>query len=238
MTEIELINDRAIEVKINEFESLGGCIDIKVFSISRQLDDRQSHLLTAIQTLHEIEKNTDDYFIDIAEKLGTQRDIYYNVAFDIKKLENSQIKISSDEFLGPLFDFKSMRPIIRGRTANHLNDYFFYDCQENKNEIIDVSKLDFYHKYSSNGTSLGFTGAFLDPPHSLRAGNTILEKGQYFLSFCDFVFSDIKKIVVYKWSTDCSNYFDAGKEWWGSHFWTVYNPVKNWYIGIAASTTD
>jgi len=52
------------------------------------------------------------------------------------------------------------------------------------------------------------------------------------------LFTDISQIEVYKWSTDSSNYFDEGKDWWGSFFWTVYNPCRDWYIGIIASTTD
>ncbi|WP_343784001.1 hypothetical protein [Wandonia haliotis] len=41
-----------------------------------------------------------------------------------------------------------------------------------------------------------------------------------------------------KWSTNCSPFFNAGKEWWGTFFWTIYNPEKNWYIGICGSETD
>lgn len=64
------------------------------------------------------------------------------------------------------------------------------------------------------------------------------EKGNFFLDFCRLLFTDISQIEVYKWSTDSSNYFDEGKKWWGSFFWTVYNPCRYWYIGIIASTTD
>lgn len=29
--------------------------------------------------------------------------------------------------------------------------------------------------------------------------------------------------IIYSWSDDWSNYFDAGKEWWGTFYWTVFN---------------
>jgi hypothetical protein len=67
---------------------------------------------------------------------------------------------------------------------------------------------------------------------------TNFDIGKFFLEFNEFLFDNINKLIIYSWQTNCSNYFDAGKEWWGSFFWTVYNPTKKWYIGIAASTTD
>jgi hypothetical protein len=78
----------------------------------------------------------------------------------------------------------------------------------------------------------------LNPPYALKCGDTIYEQGKYFIDFCQFLFTDLNNICIFKWGTDCSNYFDDGKEWWGTHFWTIYNPEKDWFIGVLASTTD
>lgn len=43
---------------------------------------------------------------------------------------------------------------------------------------------------------------------------------------------------IFRWSDDWSNYFDAGKEWWGTYFWTVYNKQNNTIIVLGASATD
>lgn len=44
--------------------------------------------------------------------------------------------------------------------------------------------------------------------------------------------------VIYRWSDDWSNYFDQGKEWWGTFFWTILIPDKRRIVVIAASSTD
>ena len=46
------------------------------------------------------------------------------------------------------------------------------------------------------------------------------------------------KMIIYKWSDDWSNYFDAGKEWWGTYCWTIYNPYNNIITVITGSSTD
>lgn len=47
-----------------------------------------------------------------------------------------------------------------------------------------------------------------------------------------------ESIEVYEWTTDWSNYFDAGHEWWGAACWSVYDRSLNRYVVIMASTTD
>ena len=38
--------------------------------------------------------------------------------------------------------------------------------------------------------------------------------------------------------SDWSNYFDAGKEWWGIWCTTIWNPSTRTLAAIAASSTD
>ena len=45
-------------------------------------------------------------------------------------------------------------------------------------------------------------------------------------------------LEVYEWTTDWSNYFDDGHEWWGAACWSVYDGRMNRYAVIMASTTD
>lgn len=71
-----------------------------------------------------------------------------------------------------------------------------------------------------------------DPVHGSGASITLCEQ------VCDALFGDIASLEIYAWPTDCSNFFDFGKEWWGTFFWTVYSPTHNWYVGILASSTD
>lgn len=45
-------------------------------------------------------------------------------------------------------------------------------------------------------------------------------------------------LEVYRWSTDWSEYFDEGNEWWGSLCLTVYDKSLNRFVIIMASATD
>ena len=46
------------------------------------------------------------------------------------------------------------------------------------------------------------------------------------------------ELEVYEWTTDWSNYFDDGHEWWGTACWSIYDGRMHRYIVIMASTTD
>ncbi len=48
----------------------------------------------------------------------------------------------------------------------------------------------------------------------------------------------IDELEIYEWSTDWSNYFEAGHEWWGTACWSVYDKRMNRYVVIMADTTD
>ena len=79
--------------------------------------------------------------------------------------------------------------------------------------------------------------AVLDPPYRLRDSD-LHEQSRAFVSLTDELFGDPNSIQVLSWPVESSNIFDAGLEWWGSYFWTVFAPQKNWMIGITASSTD
>ncbi len=46
------------------------------------------------------------------------------------------------------------------------------------------------------------------------------------------------ELEVFEWTTDWSNYFDDGHEWWGTACWSVYDQRMNRYAVMFASTTD
>lgn len=46
------------------------------------------------------------------------------------------------------------------------------------------------------------------------------------------------ELEVYEWTTDWSNYFDDGHEWWGAACWSIYDGRMHRFIVIMASTTD
>lgn len=200
--------------KYIEFKSNGGVLDIIISpcSDSNSLKDTQTEL--------------------VEEFLGKTSN---NIQYDWEKLRKSRAALRSDQFFGCFFDFESQKPLIRGMSLPHLNHYFLYDAQELDSNImnhrIEELSLQFGEK------SGGYSYAFLEPPYRLHLGNSILEKGEFFLTFSEHLFSDFRRIKVFDWETS-HPYFDAGNEWWGSFLWTVYNPIKRWNVLIAASATD
>ena len=74
--------------------------------------------------------------------------------------------------------------------------------------------------------------AFLEPPH----GNRYVIKDWELLN--SILFSSKENVDIYQWSTNWSNYFESGLEWWGAYYWSVYDLKYNIFIVIGASTTD
>lgn len=81
----------------------------------------------------------------------------------------------------------------------------------------------------------GFVHAFCDPPYGLRRANPM----RLLSTFRRLVLHQLApETEIWQWDTEGSNYFDAGKEWWGSFFWTVQPPPGRIIVALLASTTD
>ncbi|OSZ78942.1 hypothetical protein CAP35_12045 [Chitinophagaceae bacterium IBVUCB1] len=102
-------------------------------------------------------------------------------------------------------------------------------------ETLRLTKRDFNSK---NNEGLAYA-LFCTPYRSWEVSNEDNLLFRKFLSVFIFVPPIIEtKYIIYKWSDDWSNYFDVGKEWWGTFFWTLYDKTTNHITVIAASTTD
>ena len=105
---------------------------------------------------------------------------------------------------------------------------------------FDVSKADakkisadeLFSREKKKG-ELTYRTAFLDPPHKNRYTGADFEKvnAALFPRGTD-------GIEVYKWTTDWSDYFDDGHEWWGTLCLTVYDKALDRFAVIMASATD
>jgi hypothetical protein len=83
----------------------------------------------------------------------------------------------------------------------------------------------------------GYKTAFFHPPHSL--GGTASEKAELFAGINSYVLgADPAAAEIFSWSTDWSNYFDAGHEWWGAFYWTIRPAGSHDMVVVAASSTD
>lgn len=113
--------------------------------------------------------------------------------------------------------------------ANKLgpSDRFFIEYETDKATSSVIDLADFVSEY---------TYAFTDPPYGIRCANDD-EKRAICSQTMTRLFGDLSDFEIRKWSTDWSNYFDAGKEWWGAFLWTLASDDgRGWWVG--ASTTD
>ncbi len=84
-----------------------------------------------------------------------------------------------------------------------------------------------------SGETLTYRKAFLEPPHGIgytdadfrRVNETLFPNGT-------------DRLDVMEWSTDWSDYFDDGREWWGAMCCTVYDSTLDRFTVILASATD
>jgi hypothetical protein len=83
----------------------------------------------------------------------------------------------------------------------------------------------------------GYKTAFFHPPHGLRG--SAAENAKLFADLNRYVLgTDPQGAEIFSWSTDWSNYFDAGHEWWGALYWTIRPAGSQRMVVVGASTTD
>lgn len=83
----------------------------------------------------------------------------------------------------------------------------------------------------------GYKTAFFNPPYGLRG--SAREKAELFTSINRYVLGTVPELAeIFSWSTDWSNYFDAGHEWWGAFYWTIRPAGSQSIVVVAASSTD
>lgn len=111
-----------------------------------------------------------------------------------------------------------------------LSDEWTGDPNSATGKIIPAEKL--MSSEDRNG-KLNYRKAFLDPPHKISYSENDFKRVN------DALFPNgTDELEVYEWSTDWSDYFDDGREWWGTLCLTVYDKTLNRFVVIMASATD
>ncbi|MBV9851394.1 MAG: hypothetical protein JO250_17125 [Armatimonadetes bacterium] len=217
---------------IRDYEGRGGVLMFAFFSDDfPRLPEPELHREAAIATLQAFAERNERYFAQEAVvqafiNAGLDPETHFRVTTQPEKAQGREITIA--EFVGPLYEVGSHRLLLRGRTRNHLNHYFFAGEPESPGTVREIP---------GGMTGYGYAYAFTEPPYNLRG--TSEEINTLFLSMNVQLFQDFEEAVTfYEWSTDWSTYFDAGHEWWGAFLWTVHNTKTNLILGIGASTTD
>lgn len=84
-----------------------------------------------------------------------------------------------------------------------------------------------------DAVKLNYRRAFLHPPYETNYKNADFDRvnNALFPNGTD-------TLEVYEWTTDWSDYFDDGHEWWGTLCYTVYDKSLDRFVVIMASATD
>ena len=83
------------------------------------------------------------------------------------------------------------------------------------------------------GTTVPYWYAVMEPVHGRR------NKPEDFKKVNEALFpKGTDMLDIYEWSTDWSDLFDAGHEWYGSCCWSIYDKAMNRYVIMLVSATD
>lgn len=133
----------------------------------------------------------------------------------------------------------------RVRVGNSLKHPHFY-VDEEKMCCKEYSVEDFFCDGNSSWKISGNTRvritpdhmtywwAFFEPPYGVPYSKEDFHKINHTLFPVQFR----NDLEIYSWNDDFSNYFDDGKEWWGTAMWSIYDKWMNRFVIIGASLTD
>ena len=83
------------------------------------------------------------------------------------------------------------------------------------------------------GTTVPYWYALMEPVHGRN------NKPEDFKKVNEVLFPNgTDALAIYEWTTDWSDYFDDGHEWYGACCWSVYDKRMNRYVVMLVSATD
>ena len=155
-----------------------------------------------------------------------ERYIDYQLKAEIDFNKDRAENIDEEPFLWSMDMGKAKAELIN-------SDTFLYIPNKIEKGYIMKHPYDCEQKEARCGGQIPYWYAFLKTPHKtgyskddfLKINNVLFPNGT-------------ESLEVYEWTTDWSNYFEDGHEWWGAACWSVYDRSLNRYIVIFASTTD
>lgn len=133
-----------------------------------------------------------------------------------------------DEDEGPVWEYDASKATAKEITAEELLALPLQSWKrtEKQKDGTNATSYDLSHG------ALPYWRAIMMPPHGgcteaefARLNAALFPQGTYGLT-------------VFSWSTDWSDYFDDGHEWWGAACWSVYDAETERYVVIMASATD
>ena len=121
---------------------------------------------------------------------------------------------------------------VQSASARQIDANAFLSLPEPVRVCVDGKSTTTYKKQTDGG-EIPYWEAFLLPPDGIEYA------GADFRKVNNVLFpTGAGSLTVYQWTTDWSDYFNDGREWWGTACFSVYDAAEDRYVVIMASATD
>lgn len=207
---------QSLQNLFSDFRASGGILDYAIFELNP--GEKPDYTSANTQAVHQFS----------VERGDTQTPTY-----ETHNMTSTSIDI--ERFMGPYYDIAAHKLIIEPPT--HMNGtypaatgqphaYFYYDLPVTPDHALQLGGHTLPHT--------GYAYAFSCPPHGAKS----VSLGKLMEVMNEILFHSFADVEIREWSTNWSNYFDPGHEWWGAFWWTVYDKSANRVIVIGGSTSD
>ena len=187
--------------------------------------------------MHEIEN---DYFYDFVKQYDPDSEYYivgeveYHLLTENKPYEGLR---SHRDALTAVFDH--LHPFVydinKAQSAPLDQSHFFYCPNIVKTDYYGNVFYDAEWKQNDEnfGTTVPYWYALMEPVHGRKNSPADFKKVN------DVLFPDgTDKLDIYEWTTDWSDFFDDGHEWYGACCWSIYDKSMDRYVVMLVSATD
>ena len=210
--------------------------------------------------MYEIKKND---FYDLVKKYDPDTEYYkvgeviYYLLLDDEPYEGmtshrKALRFIFDRLVAESIEDQQKAGNIRGGKASDKQYSLVYDI--NKAQAVPLDPGEFFYcpkivrtDYYGNifydaewrpddenfGTTVPYWYALMEPIYGRK------NRPEDFVKVNRTLFPNgVKELDIYEWTTDWSNYFDDGHEWYGACCWSVYDRSMNRYAVMLVSSTD
>ena len=200
--------------------------------------------ILADDPFYELIRNYDlegmEYFLMADEKpyrgLDSHRDAVIFAMQKVNEDEAEDIKQAEEEFGSEYDDKMHLYSCDIGKATARLMEArtLLYVPKMLKKEFLNREYEGINHNGLETNEFLPYWYAFLEAPHEygrydpedfIKVNKTLFPYGE-------------DDLEVYEWSTDWSDYFEAGHEWWGAACRSVFDMKLNRYVVMLSSATD
>ncbi len=185
-----------------------GEVDYHLLKYDKPYEGLQSHREALIVVFDHLEENRTENQKGIGERCGGDM---------------------ADQLSPLVYNIDKAQP-----TALDSSDFFY--CP-------NIVKIDYYGnvfydaEWAPNdenfGTTVPYWYALMEPVHGRN------NKPEDFKTVNEALFPNgTDALEIYEWTTDWSDFFDAGHEWYGACCWSIYDKSMNRYVVMLVSATD